>query len=194
MIKNIFKKSIFLLIILWFVYILVPPPPEIPPLPQSQKSDDPNDMVLVPGITVYYTNLSREEIIKFYQDHYSNSNLFNLPLITYRLNHPPEYFRELTRQTQQATYFEEIVHPMRESLLVSGFQWENDPFTKPEQRRQFRLYIKGNDYSDRITIFQKTSNPIWRVLLSVLIIVVSWWIFKEIKIITREVRQLIRKK
>ena len=166
---------------------------KFPRLPQSLKSDDPNDMVLVPGITVYYTNLSREEIIKFYQDHYSNSSLFNLPLITYRLNHPSEYFRDLTRQTQQATYFEEIVHPMRESLLVSGFLWKEDPFTRPEQRPQFRLFIKGNEYQDRITIFQKTSNPFWRVLLSALIIVVSWWIFKEIKIIIKEVRQLIRK-
>jgi len=179
-------------VILWFIYLILPPPREIPALPQSIKSDEPGDTWQIPGISAYYTNLSRQEVIKFYQDHYSSSSLFNLPLITYRLNHPPEYFRELIRQTQQVSFFEEIVHPMRESLFVSGFEWNNDPFTKPDSREQNRLFIKGNDYQFKVTIIQKTSNPFWRVVLMMLITAVSWWIIKEIILIIKEIKQLIR--
>jgi len=188
--KNFFKKIGFLIIILWFVYLILPAPSEIPALPQSLKSTEPGDTVQIPGISAYYTNLSRQEVINFYQSYYSYSSLFNIPLLTYRLNHPPEYFKELIRQTQQVTYFEEIVHPMRESLLIAGFEWNNDPFTKPEARAQNRLYINGVDYQFKVTIIEKKSNPLWRVALMVLIIAFFWWWRKEVILIAKETKSL----
>ena len=37
-----------------------------------------------------------------------------------RLNYPPEDAQTLIRDQTQATFLEEIVHPMRESLFIAG--------------------------------------------------------------------------
>ena len=71
------------------IYLIFPSPAPLPPLPNGLKSDEPGDTVQIPGIYAYYTDLSRQEIISFYQNNYTNSRLFKFPFITYRLNYPP---------------------------------------------------------------------------------------------------------
>jgi len=184
--KKIIKPLLVGILILWVFYLVLPAPVELPPLPQSLKSTEPGDTVQILGISAYYTNLSRQEVINFYQSHYSRSSLFNLPLITYRLNHPPEYFRELIRATQQVTYFEEIIHPLRESLFVSGFEWGNDPFTSPEKRVKNKLIINGREYKTKVTLIERNSNPIIRLIVTGGIVCLSWWLIKEAKDMLRK--------
>lgn len=179
-----FKISKLLLIIVfvfWGIYLLLPPSKELPPLPQSLKSIEPGDTVQIPGVSAYYTDLSRAEVIKFYQDNFTRSSFLEVPLITYRLNHPPEYVKTLLRDTQQTSYLEEVVHPLRESLFINGFEWENDPFTVPDKRVKNKMIINGHEYKAKITIFQRNSNPFFRLIVSGGVLILSLMLFNEIK-------------
>jgi hypothetical protein len=184
MFNKFFSKVFLFIIILCFIYLIFPEPAPLAPLPQSLKSVEPGDTTQIPGISAYYTNLSRQEVIDFYQNQFSHSSFLDIPLITYRLNHPPEMSRDLIRTTQQSSYLEEIVHPLRESLFVSGFEWENDPFTKVEKRPKNKLVVDKIEYKAKITLIQKRSHPLVRILVSIFsLILFCWW--------EREVKQLI---
>lgn len=178
------------LICLWFIYLIFPAPAPLAPLPKSVKSLEPGDTTQIPGISAYYTNLSRQEIVDFYQNQYSRSSFFNIPLITYRLNHPPEMSKTLIRTTQQSSYLEEIVHPLRESLFVSGFEWENDPFTKVEKRPKNKLVVDKVEYKAKITLIQKRSHTLTRILVSILSLVLFFWLGREIKQLTARIKTI----
>lgn len=180
MIKRVSLLLCCFVALLLLFYLLLPPPPELPPLPQSLKSTEPGDTVQIPGVSAYYTNLSRQEVIEFYQKNFSHSSFFGIPLLTYRLNHPPEYAKQIIRDTQQSSYFEEIIHPFRESLFINGFEWENDPFTKPEQRFQNRMVINGQEFKCKVTLRPFYSNPIARILVFIGLGILSFWLGKEV--------------
>jgi hypothetical protein len=181
MVKKILKPLSGLFLFLIIIYLTIPGPQELPPLPQSIKSTEPGDTIQIPGISAYYTDLSRQEVISFYQKNYSNSSFLNIPFLTYRLNHPPEMSKDLIRSTQQSSYLEEMVHPMRESLYVSGFEWENDPFTIVEKRPKNRTIINGHTYKAKITLIQRHSNPILRYFAVGGFFIIGGWLLKEFR-------------
>jgi len=187
-----FKKTLILFfyffLFLIFVYLLLPPPLEIPPLPESLKSTEPGDTIQIPGVSAYYTNLPRQEVLDFYQKNFSKSRFLGIPLLTYRLNHPPEYARQVIRDTQQSSYLEEIVHPLRESLFVNGYEWENDPFTPPASRSQYRMVINGKEFKCKVTIRPFFSNLWARVIVFIGIITISFLIIKELLKIYASIR------
>jgi len=154
--------------------LLLPAPKDFPYLPNSIKSTEPGDTVQIANVSAYYTDMSREEVIDFYFSYFSRSPFFNVPLPTYKLNHPPERIREVLRETQQSTYVEEIVHPLRESVFVSGFEWNNDPFTKPEDREKNILVVNGKTCQFKITLFYQES-ALWQRLLVYYLTLVSIW-------------------
>lgn len=187
--KRILKLLGVIVLLFAIIYLILPPPAELLPLPNSLKSDEPGDTVQIPGISAYYTDLSRQEVISFYQKYFSRSSFLGIPLITYRLNYPPEYSKELIRRTtQQTSYLEEIVHPMRESLFVSGFEWENDPFTKPEKRVKNKMIINGKEYKSKITLITRHSSPFFRIIVNVGLVFIGWWLWKEERGIFRDLK------
>ena len=145
-------------------YLILPAPKNFPALPGSVKSTEPGDTVQIANVSAYYTDMPRKEAVDFYFRYFSRSPFFNIPLITYKLNHPPERIREVLRDTQQSTFVEEIVHPFRESVFISGFEWNNDPFTPPQSREQFILLVNGKVYQFKVTIFYQESK-LWQRLL-----------------------------
>lgn len=182
-----------ILLIVWGIYLLLPSPPELPPLSQSLKSVEPGDTTQIPGISAYYTDLSRQEVIDFYQKSFSHSSFLGIPLLTYRLNYPPEYAKQIIRSTQQSSYLEEVVHPLRESLFVSGFEWANDPFTKSEKRVKNKMIIDRKEYKAKITLITRNSNPIFRLLVSVGFMILGWWMIKEVTVIGEEGLKFIKR-
>lgn len=163
---NKFAKIIFFTIFLvGNFYLLLPPPAELPPLPESLRSDEPGDTVQIKGVSAYYTDLSRKEVVDFYSQTFSKSSFFNIPLISYRINHPPEKIREVLRTTQFSTYVEEVVHPLRGSLFINGYEWNNDPFTLPEQRNKNIIIVNGKTYRFKITLYLQYSSAWPRVLI-----------------------------
>jgi len=162
---NRFLK-IFLSVIVFLgtFYLVLPAPKKFPPLPQSVKSIEPGDTTQIANVSAYYTDLPRKEVVDFYFKYFSRSPFLGIPLITYKLNHPPERIREVLRETQQSTYVEEIVHPLRESVFVNGFEWDNDPFTSPKRRVKNILIVNGKTYQFKVTSFYQESK-MWQRLL-----------------------------
>ena len=177
------KKIVFwfygLIVFLVLVYLLLPAPAEPPPLPESTKSNLPGDTVEIPHLYAYFTNLSREEVMSFYQEHYSRSRFFNLPLPSLKLNHPPEYAWVVIRDTEHSSYLEEIVHPFRDSFYINGYEPANDPFVEASQRRPTIIY-EGQEYKAKVLVLPVYSNPLMRIVLFLLIIGVFLFLKREV--------------
>lgn len=162
---NKWIKLIFIiLLVLGTFYLVLPSPAEFPPLPNSIKSIEPGDTVQIANVSAYYTDMPRKEVVNYYFNYFSRSLFLGIPLITYKLNQPPERIREILRSTQQSTYVEEIIHPLRESLFVNGFEWNNDPFTFPSRRIKNILIVNGKTYQFKVTLFYQES-VLWQRLL-----------------------------
>ena len=144
MIKKILIST-FVIFNLFAVLYLISPIPNLPDLPNSIKSDLPGDTVQISNVSAYYTNMTRTEVMNFYKAYYSGPFRVNL-------NHPPEKAKEIIVNTIQSYYFEEFVLPFKESLYVNGFEWENDVFTKPENRSKNKLIYQNKEYKAKITI------------------------------------------
>jgi hypothetical protein len=159
------EKIFFVLVFaLGTFYLVLPSPKSFHYLPDSLKSIEPGDTTQIANVSAYYTDLPRKEVLNFYTDYFSRSPFLSFPLITYRLNHPPERIREVLRETQQSTYVEEIIHPLRESVFISGFEWNNDPFTPSQRRIKNILTIDGKTYQFKVTLFYQESK-LWQRLL-----------------------------
>jgi hypothetical protein len=144
MIKKILI-SIFVIFNIFAVLYLISPTPNLPDLPNSIKSDLPGDTIQISNVSAYYTNMTRTEVMNFYKAYYSGPFRINL-------NHPPEKAKEIIVNTIQSYYFEEFVLPFKESLYINGFEWENDVFTKPENRSKNKLIYQDKEYKAKITI------------------------------------------
>ncbi len=168
MIKKFFQFCCLLVFLFAVIYLLLPAPLEPPLLPDSRRSTEPGDTTEIPGLFAYYTNLSRPEIIAFYQESFSRSSFWGIPLLTYRLNHPPEYTWVVIRDTIHSSYIEEVVHPFRESLYLSGYEPAKDPFKKDGKLADFEF--EGKSYTTKITVLRKDSNPVIRLAIFVAVI------------------------
>lgn len=176
-----FKKiSLITLVVfnaLALTYLLLPTP-TLKDLPSSVKSDEPGDTVQMKNVSAYYTNLSRTEVINFYKSAYTS------PILIY-LNHPPELAKTIFRDTMQSYYLEEFSIPFKESLYINGYEWENDVFTKPEKRIQYKLIFKNKEYKAKITLKTiPTSIPIRLFVFFVVeisIIIIGQIYFKFLK-------------
>lgn len=144
MIKKILI-SIIIIFNFFAVLYLISPAPTLPDLSNSTKSNLPGDTTQISNVSAYYTNMTRTEVMNFYKAYYSGPLRINL-------NHPPEKAKEIIVDTIQSYYLEEFVLPFKESLYINGFEWENDVFTKPENRSKNKLIYQDKEYKAKITI------------------------------------------
>ncbi len=182
------KRSRFLIILLscWLlgVVYLSLPEPVIPNLPESLKSTEPGDTVQIPGVWAYYTNLSREEAIGFYQEAFSRSSFLKIPLPAYILNHPPEYAQETIIDTLKNNFYEELVHPLRESLFISGWIPKEDKVYLAKNKKPITEFlVDGQTFSAKITLYH-VQSPFWaKFLVWTGIMVLIWLLFSAFKFI-----------
>lgn len=161
------KKAILPILVVYLIGIiyLILPSPNLPHLEPALKSTEPGDTVQIPGVSAYYTNLSRREAIDFYEKVFSHSSFLNLPLITYRLNHPPEYARETVKDTLQSNFYEELVHPLRESLFISGWiPGEDEVYLKQTKKPVTDFIVEDQRFTAKITLY-RVKSPVWARLL-----------------------------
>jgi len=144
MIKKVLISTLIVFNLL-AVFYLVSPTPILPDLPNSAKSDLPGDTTQITNVTAYFTNMTRTEVMNFYKAYYSG--LFRI-----NLNHPPEKAKDIIVNTIQSYYLEEFVLPFKESLYINGFEWENDVFTKVENRSKNKLIFHDKEYKAKITL------------------------------------------
>ncbi len=175
-----FTKKIWTLLGVIISIYLILPMPKLPPtesLPEAYKSDEPGDTWQLINVSAYYTNKERADAIPFYQNYFSSSS--SLPMI--RLNHPPEYAKEVFIDTKQTYYLEELIYPMRQSLFINGYEWENDVFTPVASRKQFILEAGGKVWKSKVSLKWFSSNLFTRLIVfwfswTVLLITLNLWV------------------
>lgn len=114
------------------VYISLPIPQLPPPPPGSRVSQEPADTESSYR-QAYFTNLSRQEVMDYYQHTFPQS---------LRLNHPPEEAVEFIRDQTKSSWLEELVYPLKTNLYINGFY----P-TKPTEQ----INLEGIHYAAKIT-------------------------------------------
>ena len=145
------------------------------PLPDALQSDEPAD-VETPLRRGYFTDFSREEVIAHYKNQVGHSNFLNLPLPTLRLNYPPEEAQTLIRDQARATFLEELVHPLRESFFINGFE--------PKEAKD-AIVVNDKKWRQKVIVKHVPSNNVARLIVLVsalmltLLILPSW--FNELK-------------
>lgn len=119
MIKKIY---IFFSVIL-LIYMIWPGPSKISDfaaLPDSDKSTLEGDTIQIPNVSAYFSDKYREFVVPFYRENYRKNSYFLFPPLA--INHPPEYAWIAIKKHTDATYIEELVYPLRDSLYVNGFE------------------------------------------------------------------------
>lgn len=147
------KKKILIafVYILGIVYLLVPTPP-IPDLDTGVRSDEPGDTWQHPEQKAFYNNLDRQTVLNGLEKKFSNG------LISFRLNYPPEEVTNLVRDQLRSYYLEEIVHPLRESLYVNGWEPDKSPSITDSLRRSLANEFKGVTYTSKVTLRPVIAN------------------------------------
>ena len=153
------KKIIVILFLLFgislLVYLAWPAPAFPKPMSDFKVSTEPADQetVLRRG---YYTNLDRNQITSYYAQQLKWG---------FKLNYPPEDAQTLIRDQTHATYLEEVVHPMRESLFITGNE---------VQPGKAMFTVDGKNYSQKVIIKYNTSNAILRFTIGLLTLGLIW--------------------
>lgn len=172
------KAIVFLVKLIFFAvflalsgYLLLPTPsfPQHPPF--FLVSHEPADLE-TPLRRGYYTDTPREEIM----NHYKNALCcitvfgFNLKMPTLRLNYPPEEAKVLIRDLTKSTFLEELVHPLRESVFINGFEPKDD---------KDNITFQGKKYRQKVTVRYVPSSPLLRVLIPLIALGALFIILRE---------------
>ncbi len=131
-------------------------------LPDSLRSQEPADTE-TPNRQAYFTNLTREQIMDFYERNFKG-------VLSYRLNYPPEEAQSLIRDQTQSSFLEEIVHFGKQSLYINGFV----PTKATEQ-----INRNGVHYTTKVTVRYVPSGYIARLTVLLLGYLVTWVLVKE---------------
>lgn len=96
----------------------------------------------------YFTNLTREEVINYYQKQYGGPSI--------RLNYPPEDSQTLVRDQTRSTFLEELTLPFRDSYFINGFE--------PKEAKD-EIWYKGIHYRQKIIIKYVPTSAYSRIIL-----------------------------
>lgn len=143
-------------------YLLWPSPPFPPSPPGSVQSAEPADTESFYRRS-YYTNLTRPEIMHYYDRNFSAP-------ISFRLDLPREEAFSLIRDQTRSSYLEEIIHPGRESLYINVFV----P-SKPTEE----INIDKVHYLNKVTVRYVPSNPVTRLTVLLLTLVASVFVYRQ---------------
>jgi len=163
---KIFLRSIYILLaILLFTYLSFPVSTFPNPPDGFLKSSEPADLEDI-NRQGYYTNLTRSEIITHYENEFKR--LSKLPHI--RLNYPPEEAQERIRDQTRSSYLEELVHPLRDSVYISGLEADKIPY---------ELNYSGTIWNQKVIVKYIPSNFYLRFLIYLLIIASLYLLMRE---------------
>ncbi|WKZ25957.1 MAG: hypothetical protein QY322_01460 [bacterium] len=165
-ITKLLLKVFFVAFFLLLTVYVYPKSPDFPNPPSDfVQSFEPAD-VETPLRRGYYTNLTRAEVIAHYEKEFNQG--FNI--YTPRLNYPPEDAPALIRDQTKSTFLEEIVHPLRESIYINGFE------PKEEQYAQISDDVR---YRQKIIIRYMPSSEWVRIIVVALATVFGYLLFAE---------------
>jgi len=178
---NKFLKIFFVCVCLFFLGYLSLPNFDFPKaIPGSLQSKEPADTE-TPLRRAYFTNLTREEVLNWYQSQFDKSNFLNIPIVTYRLNYPPEESGTIIRDQTKSTFLEEIVHPFRESMYINGFE--------PKDPKDV-IFIENQHWRQKIIIRYVPSSVIVRVLTFIFSVILFVVLLKNWNSALRDIRKI----
>jgi hypothetical protein len=144
----------------FLVYLALPAPTFPDTLWDFKQSTEPADQE-TPLRRGYFTNVTREQLMS----HYAKEFGWGL-----RLNYPPEHARVLIRDQTKTSFLEEIVHPMRESLYVNGYNPRSD---------QEILMKDDVRYDGKVIIKFVPSNVFLRLFIGLCSLGLAWLLINE---------------
>lgn len=163
--NKILKMIFFVFSVILLVYVSFPSPEFPIPPKEVVQSNEPGDME-TPLRRAYYTNLSRAEVIAYYKQQFNQMKW--IPQL--RLNYPPEEAQTVIRDQTKATFLEELTHPLRESLYISGFESENTIY---------ELKINDIVWKNKITVKYIQSSISIRLIIVVLTLASIYLLMRE---------------
>lgn len=169
--NKILKIFFFLFCLIFLFYLLLPNPNFPKALPDAIQSSEPAD-IETPLRRGYFTDMTREEVLAFYQSQLVRSSFLKIPLPTYRLNYPPEEAQTLIRDQARSTFLEEIVHPFRESIFVNGFE--------PKLAKDV-IFTSNKYWRQKIIVRYVPSSPGMRLAVAVPTLFLMIILAKDIK-------------
>lgn len=160
MINKLVKILFIFFGITLLIYLALPAPVFPKTLWDFESSTEPADQES-PMRRGYFTNLTREQLI----DHYAKEFRWGK-----QFNYPPEDAQTLVRDQTHATFLEEIVHPMRESLFIAGnkIQSGKEPFE-----------IDGKKFNQKVIVKYVDSNIFVRLAVGILTLCLIWILGSE---------------
>ncbi len=164
-------KTIYVFLTLSFLLYLILPLSGFPEKQEtSMQSSEPADTE-TPLRRGYYANADRASVIGYYRNRFAKTEIFGwgLNLFSFRLNYPPEESQVLIRDQNRSTYLEEIVHPFRQSLFISGFEPKYD---------KDAIIVDGVNYQQKLVIKLVASNAFTRVFLGLLSMILLYFNIK----------------
>lgn len=164
---------IFLLLCLILLAYLALPNFSFPaPPPDSLISKEPADTETTLR-RAYFTNYTREQVLSWYENEMRRSTFLGLTLPTFLLNYPPEEAQTIIRDQTRSTFLQEVVHPMRESVFVNGYE----PASTDQKNA---IFIEGQHWRQKIIVRFIPSSLLVRiavffgVIISIFVISGAW--------------------
>ena len=173
--KKSFRTIYLIISLIFLIYLFIPSPSFPESLPDAVQSDEPAD-IETPLRRGYFTDMTRSQVMDHYYQQFSRSGYKNIPMITYRLNYPPEESQTIIRDQTRSTFLEEIVHPFRESIFVNGFE--------PTENKDL-IRVDGKLWRQKVIVRYYPSDPFARfsigVLTSIIGLLVIEFFFSKMK-------------
>jgi hypothetical protein len=133
------------------------------PPPDSVRSNEPADME-TPLRRAYFTNLTRSEVLDWYDMGFNKTAFANIRYPTYLMNYPPEESGSIIRDQTRSTFLQEYVHPFRETLFINGYE------PKPDDDEN-RIVIDGVHWRQKIIVKFVPTNTWLRFIVTLLALV-----------------------
>lgn len=160
MLTKILKILFVIFSVVFLVYLAWPAPLFPSTLWDFKPSTEPADKEssLRRG---YYTNLTREQLMSHYKKEFGWG---------INLNYPPEEAQTIIRDQTKATFLEEVVHPMRESLFIAGN-------VLAPNKGVFQ--VDGKDFKQKVIVKYVDSNIFVRISIGILTLGLIWILTSE---------------
>jgi hypothetical protein len=160
MMKNLIKIIFALFGIALVIYLAWPAPLFPTTLWDFVPSNEPADKE-TPLRRGYYTNLTREQLMSHYVAEFGWGEV---------LNYPPEDAQTLIRDQTKATFLEEVVHPMRESIFIAGNELSPTEGT---------FTVNGQIFKQKVIVKYVGSNIFVREFIGLCTLVLIWILGSE---------------
>jgi len=175
--KLSFKIFFILIFSILLIYVIIPAPEFPLPPNDSLQSNEPADLE-TPLRRSYFTNFTREEVMKHYKGQLSKPTFLGIVLPIYTFNYPPEEAQTIIRDQTNSTFLEEIVYPFRMSVFINGYE--------PKIKKGVVFFEDNRSWRQKIIVKYVKNYAGVRIFIVFLTALVTWFVLIELKKFIKE--------